>query len=424
MKHRFGNSIRVACISSMVVVACCSVMTMWGVVSSGKPDVFKLGIENISPDFVNRFKGKKIGLITNISGIDQRGQSTISVLQSKGLTVAYLFAPEHGVDGTAGAGERVVNSVDKKTNIRIISLYGHGTGKMIPENVLSDIDAIAYDIQDCGMRHFTYISTLLHAMRVAQQHNKQFVVFDRPNLLGMTMEGPVVEDSLRSFISVAAIPLRHGMTVGELARYFNMHELKKPVALFVVPMASYKRSESYSTCLRAPLSPGLRTEQACYGYSFLGLLGEIAPFVIGLCTEARYRCIVLPKKMGVKREAWARLQNALRGCGIDSALFGYKHPKSQLPLEGIRLSIKDINNVQAFNGLYTILNFFKKEGIKLSFSRDFDFACGTRKMREVLQGKQSYLALVEQVNTQLMQFADKARSSFMYAPSPVLSFIK
>ncbi|MES2181763.1 MAG: exo-beta-N-acetylmuramidase NamZ domain-containing protein, partial [Pseudomonadota bacterium] len=133
-----------------------------------------------------------------------------------------------------------------------------------------------FDIQDSGMRHYTYISTLYHAMKVAAQYNKQMVIFDRPNPLGARMEGPVVTQQLKSFISIAQVPLRHGMTVGELAWYFNKYELEKPAELHVVRMHGYDRRARFvaQNELAQPLSPGLRTEQACYGYSFLGLLGE------------------------------------------------------------------------------------------------------------------------------------------------------
>jgi len=385
---------------------------------------FKLGIENISPQFVQQFAGKKIGLITNQSGIDQRGRRTVDILREKGLTVAYLFAPEHGIDGKFGSGERVTHSIDTERKIPIVSLYGHGSGKMIPTAILAKVDVIMFDIQDSGMRHYTYISTLNHALRMAQKHGKDFVVFDRPNPLGVVMEGPLVEDPLRSFISVAAIPLRHGMTVGELARYFNKYELKEPARLQVVSMDQYDRFTPVSTTLSAPLSPGLRTMQSCYGYSFLGLLGEIAPFGIGLHTDARYQCIALPKRLGIDRKIWVSLQGELKKHGIDTTLYEYVNPKTNVCFSGLRLAIKNINKVHAFAGLYTVLHFFNKRGVSLSFSRDFDLAVGTAEMRKVFHGKSSYAMLAGQVNTQLVQFLEKARMSFLYAPFPTPQFIK
>jgi uncharacterized protein YbbC (DUF1343 family) len=401
-----------------------SMVTMVSVAFFSLSASFKLGIENISDQLVKQLEGKRIGLITNQTGLNQKGESSTAILISKGLLLSYLFAPEHGVNGKGGAGEAITNSVDEKTCIPIVSLYGHGTGKMIPEKVLDAIDVIMFDVQDSGMRHFTYISTLYHAMRVAQQNNKLFIVLDRPNPLGVAMEGPVTDEKLRSFISIAGIPLRHGMTVGELAWYFNAHELKEPAHLQVVKMKNYDRSMWMLSDLPAPLSPGLRTKQACYGYSFLGLLGEIAPFGIGLHTEGRFQCVALPKKLGVKRRVWARLQQQLKAHGIDSIAYEYVNPKTNNLFEGLRLEIKNINKVHAFAGLCTVLSFFKEAGINLTFSRDFDHAVGTRLLRELLQSTYSHTQLAQQVNTQLEQFAHKARDSFMYTPFPSPQLIK
>ena len=159
------------------------------------------------------------------------------------------------------AEKEVEDSVHTNTNIPIVSLYGHGTGKKIVAHKINDLDVLIFDMQDSGMRHFTYISTLLHAMRAASQHNKHFVVCDRPNPLGLAMEGPLVDDGLKSFISIAAIPVRHGMTVGELATFFNTHELKTPLNLSVIKMSNYNRRVWPFKGIQTPLSPGLRNEK-------------------------------------------------------------------------------------------------------------------------------------------------------------------
>ena len=114
-------------------------------------------------------------------------------------------------------------------------------GKQIDPTILQQLDALIYDIQDSGMRHYTYISTMLCALEASAEHNKPLYILDRPNFLGLNMEGPLVEPELKSFISIASIPLRHGMTVGELARYFNTHILKKKAPLQVVAMKQYSR---------------------------------------------------------------------------------------------------------------------------------------------------------------------------------------
>jgi uncharacterized protein YbbC (DUF1343 family) len=380
---------------------------------------FKLGIENINDDFVQRIKSDRIGLITNQTGIDQQGKRVEDLLRARGLKIAYLFAPEHGLDGTADAGEAVTDGVDNKTKIPIISLYGHGNGKMMPDKVIADIDTIMFDVQDSGMRHYTYISTLYHAMKIASQYNKKIIVFDRPNPLGAAMEGPVTGANLKSFISIAQIPLRHGMTVGELAWYFNQYELETAANLHVVKMQGYDRRARFAKGdLDQPLSPGLRTEQACYGYSFLGVLGEIAPFGICLRTDKRFQCVTLPKKLHVSRRLWQQLNKELKSCGIGAMPHWYTDPKSNKKFNGLALQFDDINKVHAFQALYTVLTFFKKQGINFSFSRDFDYAVGTKSLRELLQANKSHTEFAQEVNDQLLQFFSKAKPAFMYDPLP------
>jgi uncharacterized protein YbbC (DUF1343 family) len=168
---------------------------------------FKLGVENIPASLFKKIcldkKNDKcsIGLITNQSGADQKGTRTIDILmQRHDCNLKYIFVPEHGFTGV-GAERDVDDSVDAKTNIPIISLYGNGSGKMIAPHYSKAIDVFVFDIQDSGMRHYTYISTLLNTMKIAAEHNKPFVVLDRPNPLGSVMEGPLVDTSLISFIS-------------------------------------------------------------------------------------------------------------------------------------------------------------------------------------------------------------------------------
>src|SRR5207249_6044556 len=141
-----------------------------------------------------------------------------------------------------------------------------------------ELDCLVFDIQDSGMRHYTYISTLLNTMKIAAEYKKPYIVLDRPNPLGGMMQGPLVQPDLISFISIAPIPLRHGMTIGELAHYFNGHILEKSAILHVIPMHDYNRMNGFAGTFLHQLSPNLLSLQSCYGYSFLGLLGEVEPF--------------------------------------------------------------------------------------------------------------------------------------------------
>jgi len=230
---------------------------------------FYLGVENLSAPLINKIvlspSGScKTGLITNQTGVDQKDRRTVEVLGSCGCDVRYIFVPEHGMCGVA-AERDVHDSVDEITHIPIVSLYGNGTGKMISIDHLNKIDLLVFDIQDSGMRHYTYISTLLNTMKIAAEHKKPYVVLDRPNPLGGLMQGPLVEDDLVSFISIASIPVRHGMTIGELAWYFNTYVLDNPVLLHVVTMRGYNRISGYSSPFLHQLSPNLQSLQSLYG---------------------------------------------------------------------------------------------------------------------------------------------------------------
>src|SRR5436190_4773991 len=272
---------------------------------------FSLGVENVSPSLMARIVPNKskpvIGLITNQTGVNQQNVRTIDTLLANNCCdIKYIFVPEHGLNGIL-AERDVPNSVDTQTNISIISLYGNGTGKMISSEHINNIDLLVFDIQDSGMRHYTYISTLLNTMKIAAEYHKLFVVLDRPNPLGGLMQGPLVESDLISFISIASIPLRHGMTIGELAWYFNEHVLERSVPLHVVTMSDYDRTQGFVGQWLQQLSPNIQSLQSCLGYSFLGLIGELEPFDIGIGTNMAFRCITLPESLHVASSVWKQI---------------------------------------------------------------------------------------------------------------------
>lgn len=388
---------------------------------------FKLGIENISPSLFKKVCPDKkndiciIGLITNQSGVDQKGTRTIDILnEHSGCNLKYIFAPEHGLTGIS-AERDVHDSLDTKTKIPVISLYGNGSGKMIAPEYSNAIDCLVFDIQDSGMRHYTYISTLLNTMKIAAEQGKPFVVLDRPNPLGSVMEGPLVDPSLISFISIAPIPLRHGMTIGELAWYFNKHILEKPAVLHVVKMKDYDRTQGFVGELLHQLSPNLQSLQSCYGYSFLGLLGEVEPFDIGVGTPMAFRCIMLPESMDISSDVWKRLQLVLSSFGVKSFTYHHTNKKNKKMSRGLRLKFSTISELHAFELLIAVLQFFKKEAISFSFSAAFNKAVGTPQVQEVIAGTLSEKLFFNQVTKDLQQFHRRARRSFFYSPVPVIT---
>jgi uncharacterized protein YbbC (DUF1343 family) len=182
---------------------------------------FKTGLEMLLKENQSLLKGKKVGLITNPTGVDRNLNSIVDVLYNNpDIELKALFGPEHGVRGSAQAGQYVEFYTDPKTGLPVYSLYGP-TKKPTPE-MLEGIDVLVFDIQDVGTRFYTYIYTMAYAMQAAKENNIPFVVLDRPNPLGGTqVEGPVLDPDYSSFVGMYPIPLRHGMTVGELAKLFN-----------------------------------------------------------------------------------------------------------------------------------------------------------------------------------------------------------
>ncbi|QCJ44184.1 DUF1343 domain-containing protein [Bacillus sp. S3] len=205
---------------------------------------FRLGVEVLLKDRLDLIKGKRVGLITNPTGVDQELTSIVDLLdKSKDVQLTALYGPEHGVRGSAPAGSYVESYIDEKTGVPVYSLYG-ATKKPTPE-MLSNVDVLLFDIQDVGARFYTYIYTMALAMEAAKENNIPFIVLDRPNpISGAKVEGPVLEDKYSSFVGEFPIPVRHGMTVGELAKLFNK-EFNIGADLTVVKMEGWNRSMYY-----------------------------------------------------------------------------------------------------------------------------------------------------------------------------------
>ncbi|MDE6121437.1 MAG: DUF1343 domain-containing protein, partial [Muribaculaceae bacterium] len=181
----------------------------------------KPGIEVLRDRNFDNLRGKRVGLITNPSGVDNKLKSTIDILnEAKDVKLVGLYSPEHGVRGDVHAGDHVDNYTDPATGVPVYSIYGKSR-KPSPE-MLKDVDVLLYDIQDNGCRSFTFISTMGLAMEACAELGKEFMVLDRPNPVGGNkIEGNVVEDSCFSFVSQFAIPYLYGLTPGELAVYLN-----------------------------------------------------------------------------------------------------------------------------------------------------------------------------------------------------------
>lgn len=205
--------------------------------------VVRPGIDTFLDDIPAALRGKRVGLITNQSGIDRAGVSDIDrIAQHKDLKLVALLAPEHGIRGTVEAGETISDDVDSRTGVPIYSLYA-GEDRGPTEAMLKDVDVLVYDLQEVGGRTWTYVSTMALAMKAAVRKGIPFVVLDRPNPIGgVIIEGALLDPRFQSFVGMYPIPARHGMTVGELATLFNV-KYGIGADLIVAKAAKWRRSQ-------------------------------------------------------------------------------------------------------------------------------------------------------------------------------------
>lgn len=241
---------------------------------------FKTGFQVLVSENFSVLKGKKVGLITNPTGVDFNLTQNIDLMFGHpNVNLVALYGPEHGVRGEFSAGDKVDTYTDAKTGLTVFSLYG-STRKPTPE-MLKAVDILVFDIQDIGSRSYTYISTMGLAMEAAAENNIEFMVLDRPNPLGgRKVEGSLVEDGFYSFVSQFKIPYIHGLTVGELARLLNEEGMLAngvKCKLTVIGMEGWSRGLDFAaTGLRwVPTSPHIPTAEHAKYYAATGILGEL-----------------------------------------------------------------------------------------------------------------------------------------------------
>lgn len=258
----------------------------------GAPRQTLTGIDVLVRDKFAPLKGRKVGLVTNHTGRDREGRATIDLLHAApGVKLVSLFSPEHGIRGALDA--KVPDSKDEKTGLPVWSLYGKRR-KPTAETVLG-IDTLIFDIQDAGCRFYTYISTLGEVMEAAAEHKLRVIVLDRPNPIGgLDVAGPVRDPGRGSFVAYHEIPIRHGMTVGEIARLYNA-ERKMGVELEVVEMEGWRRGDYFDETGLTWLnpSPNLRGLTAALLYPGIGLL-ETTNLSVGRGTDRPFEWIGAP----------------------------------------------------------------------------------------------------------------------------------
>jgi uncharacterized protein YbbC (DUF1343 family) len=246
------------------------------------------GLDVLAKQNFDPLQGKRIGLITNHTGLARDGRRNVDLMLEAGLKVTALFSPEHGLSGSEEDAE-IGHSTDPSTGIPIWSLYS-GKNRRPSEEMLRNLDVLVFDIQDIGVRFYTYISTMGYSMEEAAKRNIPFYVLDRPNpITGVHVEGPMLEEDLESFTGYFPLPLRHGMTVGELARMFNA-EKRLGAKLRVIAMKNWQRGDWFDSTglMWVDLSPNIRSLTAALLYPGVAMLEGSTNYSVGRGTDAPF----------------------------------------------------------------------------------------------------------------------------------------
>ena len=388
----------------------------------------KPGIDVLRERGFEPLRGKRVGLITNPTGVDSRLRSTIDILHAAaGVQLVALYGPEHGVRGEYPAGELIDNKIDPTTGIPMFSLYGR-TRKPTPE-MLKGVDVLVYDIQDIGSRSYTYISTLGLAMEAAAENNIEFVVLDRPNPLGgLKFEGPLVEPAFISFVSQFPIPYVHGFTVGELARFLNEELMLAngvKCKLTVIEMEGWNRSMLFEdTGLQwVPSSPHIPHAHSAYYYPVSGILGELHVINIGVGYTLPFQTFAIDWVTNA-----GELTRRLNLLQIPGVIFRPTHYRAYYTdmkdkmLHGVQVHLTDVHRVPL-----SLIQFYVLQELKIMYPDKnvfamsqksrldmFDKVCGTDNIRKTFEKRFMVQDLLPLWTREIPAFLKMAEKYFLY----------
>ncbi len=385
------------------------------------------GIEVLKESNFKILEGKRVGLITNPTGVDSKLKSTIDILyEATNVHLVALFGPEHGVRGDYAAGDIVETYTDPQTNLPVFSLYGR-TRKPTAE-MLKGIDVLVYDIQDIGCRSYTYISTMGLAMEAAAENNIEFVVLDRPNPLGgLKVEGNLVEDGYLSFVSQFKIPYVYGLTCGELAKLLNEEKMlrdEKQCKLTVIPMRNWKREMLFKdTGLEWVLtSPHVPHEYSPQYYVSTGIMGELGIVSEGVGYTLPFQVFAAD---WINANVLAEKMNSLNLEGVifrPITIKPYYGGDVNKELHGIQIHILNSNLVnlmslqflfmQTNNELYPEYNPFKMAD--RSALNMFDKVMGTSNIREQFVKRMKYDDIKDYLEKDIEKFKEISKKYYIY----------
>lgn len=381
------------------------------------PLAVRPGLEVLLTDSAALVRGPRVGLLTNQSGVDRAGRHGIDRLRAAGVRLAALYAPEHSLRGTAAPGEHVESSVDSATGLPIYSFYRPSLAPT-PES-LAGVDLILVDLQDVGARYFTWLASVVAVMEVAGPAGKPVVILDRPNPIGGTVQGNVLDPAFTSSVGRLALPMRHGMTLGELARLAR-HDLGLTAELHVVPAAGWRRDAVFEQLGLPfiPPSPNLRDPEALFHYPGTCLF-EGTALSVGRGTDAPFRQVGAPWLDTVR--VLARLRDyRVPGVAFSSVQFTPRHPGDQkyadTLLAGIRLTLTDRGRYDPTLAAVTLLTVIREvHPDRIRFhDRQFDRLAGGTALRAAILAGGAPERIVASWQPDLQRFRERVRPFLLY----------
>ena len=383
--------------------------------------MLKLGLEVFLEKEYKKYEGKRIGLVTNSTGVNQRLKSSVDLFyHHPKIDLTILFGPEHGLRGDKKEGQLVDSSVDDYTQLPIYSLYGEA--RKPSKEMMEQADVIVMDIQDIGSRYFTYIYTMAYVMEACAEHQKEMVILDRPNpISGIQMEGNLTENDVRSFVGLFPIPNRHGMTIGELAHLFK-YEFKYDCNLTVIEMAGWQRHMYFDETgiLFVPPSPNTTGQDMMILYTGTCLF-EGTNISEGRGTTKPFEWIGAPFIEGHKlAEEFNRL--LLPGVLARPVTFTPAYQKYEGKLcEGIQLHITDRNQFDSFyTGVKLIQLIAENYPNNFKFVQNengkyfFDLLAGTKQLKKIITDTNKLNNFFIDAKQQLVEFEHCRQKYLLY----------